>query len=193
MSFEQEFAVVDIIKLSEAETRGVDAFTLSIVKMERQVRRLFTYLVFQCEAFNEHSVPDLIATLERCRNAYFTGFISGIDALAGFSVSDLVGDEYARLRVALKAAYDVRNKVFHGQLTGLSLDREELLAMVTTVKRWCELLANGAQRESGYDGFGGNSFRKSCMGLAANYKHQLTNVDDYSQFIDRHVAGRMRW
>lgn len=57
MSFEQEFAVVRIIVDSQARTRGVDAFTLSIVKMERQIRRPITYLVFQCEAFGRGDVP----------------------------------------------------------------------------------------------------------------------------------------
>jgi hypothetical protein len=193
MSFHDEFAVVDIIVQSTAETRGVDALILSIVKMERQARRLFTHLVFQCDAFGEHSTTDLIATLERCRDAYVTGFISGIDALACFTVADLVGGKYGELRAHMSAIYRVRNKVLHGQLTGLCLGREDLLAMVATVTEWCKLLATGALDQVGYDGFGRDSLQKSNKALAENYRRQLASIEDYRQFIEQHVAGRTRW
>ena len=137
--------------------------------------------------------PSLKVVLETRTDVYFTGFTAGVDALAGFSVADLVGTEYTELWLALRTIYSIRNKVFHGQLTSRSLARRELLEMVATVRRWCELLAFGAQREVGYDGFGGSSFHKSCEALAASYKQQLASLDDYRQFIDRHVAGRMRW
>lgn len=80
MSVEQEFAVVDIVLKSGMRTKTVDAFTLSVVKMERQIRRLFTFLVYQSDAFGRPDVPNLRATLENCTKAYFEGFISGIDA-----------------------------------------------------------------------------------------------------------------
>jgi hypothetical protein len=51
MSFQGEFQTVELIERSDAETRGVDAFALSLLKAERQLRRLFTYLVFQYPCF----------------------------------------------------------------------------------------------------------------------------------------------
>jgi len=46
MDFDQEFGVVDLVLNSQFETRGVDAFTLSLVKVERQIRRIFTHLIY---------------------------------------------------------------------------------------------------------------------------------------------------
>ncbi|KWF87333.1 hypothetical protein WL93_16165 [Burkholderia diffusa] len=193
MSFENEFAVVDIIKRSGAATLGVDALTLSIVKLERQLRRLFTHLVFQCDAFDDQCIPDLLVTLEKFGEVNVTGFIKGIDALVRFSVADMVGDTYREMRARLKEIYKVRNKVFHGQLSGLCLEQEQLLEMGATVRRWCELLATGALAQVGYDGFERDSFRKSDKALAADYREQLASVDAYKDFIRQHVAGRTNW
>jgi hypothetical protein len=44
MSTEEEFATVSLILGSQAETRGVDAFALSLIKAERQIRKLVTHL-----------------------------------------------------------------------------------------------------------------------------------------------------
>lgn len=112
MSVEQEFAVVDIVLKSGMRTKTVDAFTLSVVKMERQIRRLFTFLVYQSDAFGRPDVPNLRATLENCTKAYFEGFISGIDALVQFSVADLVGADYVVLRKELVSVHKARNKIF---------------------------------------------------------------------------------
>lgn len=190
MGFEQEFAVVDIVLNSGARTMGVDALTLSIVKMERQIRRLFTYLVYQSNAFGRADVLALRAALEERRDAYFPGFITGIDALVRFSVADLVGNEYAALRKELKAVNNVRNKLFHGQLTKHSLRQEQLLIMVGHIRRWCELLASGAQNETKYDGFDGNSFRKGPIDFGQKYRRNLMSIDDYKQFIREHVVKR---
>ncbi|WP_420211409.1 hypothetical protein ACN8ZM_28525 [Burkholderia aenigmatica] len=193
MSFQNEFAVVDIIKSSGAATLGVDALTLSIVKLERQLRRLFTHLVFQCDAFDDQSIPDLLVTLEQFGNVNVTGFIKGIDTLARFSVADMVGETYGEMRAKLKEIYKVRNKVFHGQLSGLCLEQDQLLEMGATVRGWCELLAAGALDRVGYDGFERDSFRKSANALAVDYRLQLDSVDAYKAFIREHVAGTTRW
>jgi hypothetical protein len=63
MNYEAEFAIVDLILASDFETRGVDAFSLCVLKMERQMRRLFTHLVYQCPDFNAGDVPELIKVL----------------------------------------------------------------------------------------------------------------------------------
>ena len=46
-----EFRTVDLIVASSAETRGVDAFALSVIEAERQIRRLVTHLVYQFPSF----------------------------------------------------------------------------------------------------------------------------------------------
>lgn len=74
MNVAEEFTTVDLILGSDAETRGVDAFALSLIKAERQARRLFTHLVFQYPAFSSSDVPALRAVLARNRGVYFDGF-----------------------------------------------------------------------------------------------------------------------
>jgi hypothetical protein len=54
VSCEAEFATVDLIIRSNAETRGVDAFALALLKAERQIRRLFIHLVYQFPCFGEN-------------------------------------------------------------------------------------------------------------------------------------------
>src|ERR1700676_3441669 len=98
MSYEQEFAVVDLVLASDAATRAVDAFTLSVVKMERQIRKLFTYLVYQCEAFEPNDIDELKAVLGANKHVYFDGFERGINALLPLSVPALVVDESVKLR-----------------------------------------------------------------------------------------------
>lgn len=188
MSLQAEFAVVDLLKDSNAATLGVDALTLSIVKLERQARRLFTHLVFQCNAFDDQSVPDLLRSLEERPDVNITGFITGIDALVNFSVADMVGNKYVEMRAKLREIYKVRNKVFHGQL-----EQDQLLEMATTVREWCELLSVGALVRFGYAGFERDSYRKSDRASAADYREQLASVDAYKAFIGQHVVGRTNW
>src|ERR1051326_5074316 len=59
MSFEAEFSTVDVLLASNAETRGVDAFALTLIKAERQLRRVFTFLIYQQPAFRHEHVPAL--------------------------------------------------------------------------------------------------------------------------------------
>jgi len=44
LTVDAEFATVDAVVASGAETLGVDAFALSLIKAERQMRRLFTHM-----------------------------------------------------------------------------------------------------------------------------------------------------
>jgi hypothetical protein len=46
MGHAQEFATVDLLLESKHETRGIDAFALSLIKAERQMRRFVTYFVY---------------------------------------------------------------------------------------------------------------------------------------------------
>ncbi|NPT34232.1 hypothetical protein [Paraburkholderia xenovorans] len=124
MSFANEFAVADLIMKSHLPTSGVDAFALSIIKMERQMRKLFTYLVYQAQAFGPEHAEELKQVLGASRKAYFVGFERGINDLSRISIEEMVGQQYAELRPILSDALDVRNKVFHGQVTMRCLQRE---------------------------------------------------------------------
>ena len=49
----------------------------------------------------------------------------------------------------------------HGQQTGHSLTRIELEKCISSMREWCELLADRADERIGYDGFSRNSLRKN--------------------------------
>lgn len=157
---EGEFETVDVMLASNAPTRGVDAFALSLIKVERQLRKLFTHLVYQFPAFGPGEVAVLRATLGSNRRVYFDGFLSGFDALYPRSASDLIGPDYARLKGRVDESVDHRNKIFHGQLSAHMLTRDELVRLADDIRSWCVALAKGATAEIGYDGFGRNSFQK---------------------------------
>lgn len=187
MTFESEFEVVDLITQSQLPTHGVDAFSLSVIKMERQLRKLFTYLVFQSPAFGPGDIGPLKAALGSSRSAYYEGFELGINALYRASVEDMVGAAYGELRPALDDARDVRNKVFHGQLTARCLQREGLVELSDSIRRWCFNLAAGASAEVGYDGFERNSFHKGPVTVVDGFRIQIQTPEEYRAFIRRHV------
>lgn len=188
MTVESEFRIVDLITQSQLPTSGVDAFSLSVIKMERQLRKLFTYLIFQSPAFGPGDIGRLREVLGASRNAYYEGFELGINALYRASVEDMVGVVYGELRPALEDARDVRNKVFHGQLTGRCLQREDLAELSASIRRWCFSLGAGAHAEVGYDGFGRNSFRKGPAKIVEGFKVQINTSDEYRTFIRHHVS-----
>jgi hypothetical protein len=183
VSYSIEFETVDLLANSSAETRGVDAFSLSLIKAERQLRRLFTFGAYQFPCFGAADIPQLREALGSER-VYFEGFERGFNNLFPRTVEHLVGRDYARLRSRIDEAIDYRNKIFHGQLTPQRLTRGELLAFVTDIRMWCEALATAAGIEFGYDGFGRDSFRKSPNSdLAKAFRVQFVIVADYSRFI----------
>jgi hypothetical protein len=189
MSVRDEFSTVDLLLASGAETRGVDAFALSLIKAEKQARRLVTYLVYQLPWCSQATVSDLRRALENSTKVYFKGLLAGWDALYPRSVGQLVGSDYTRLRARLVTATKHRNKIFHGQLTAHGLSRVDLLCFVKDIRVWCEAFGAGAQAEVGYDGCGRNSFRKvdNAAALCAKYKLPLASIAAYRQFIRAHM------
>jgi hypothetical protein len=184
VSVENEFATVDAVIASGAETRGVDAFALALIKTERQARRLFTHLVFQMPSYDASDIPILRQTLAANRRVYFEGFIRGWDALYIRSVRILIGAEYDRLLSRIAEAIDHRNKIFHGQLTRHQLSRDDLLGYVKDIRCWCSTFATAAHREIGYDGFARSSFRKSPdPTLQGRVRLVMNSMSDYELFI----------
>lgn len=188
MSLTKEFQTIELIVASSAETRGVDAFALSLIKAERQIRRLFTHLVFQSPCFSTSDIPNLREALASNRRVYFEGFEHGIDALSSVSVATAVGDRYSELRERVVESIHHRNKIFHGQLTHNYLSRENLLSFVSDIKSWCFALADGGEKFYGYDGFARNSFRKNALfDNEGIIKFTLRCSDDYKNFLKEYV------
>jgi hypothetical protein len=185
-----EFHTVDLILNSNADTRGVDAFALSLIKVEKQLRRLFTHLVFQFPCFSNSDFEQLRSTLNS-KYVYFEGLENGFNALYPASVETLVGVSHGGLRARIMEATGYRNKIFHGQLTDQGLTRDGLVELTNDLRSWCKALANGAHAEFGYDGFARNSFQKSQMlNIASRLLEQFANIGDYEAFIKRHMARK---
>jgi hypothetical protein len=183
----EEFATVDLILRSDSETRAVDAFALSLIKAERQIRKIFTHLVFQSPAFDKRDVQALRDTLVD-RRVYFANFISGINVLYENSVEQLIGPEYPHLKNRMDEATLHRNKIFHGQLTALGLRREDLESLSNDIRAWCKALGRGSSAEIGYDGFGRNSFQKSqTPNLIARCRVQISSQTEYREFIRKNM------
>jgi hypothetical protein len=186
MDVAEEFRTVDLLKESTAETRGVDAFALALIKAERQLRRLVTHLIFQYPCFAPHDVGALRYALSKNRHVYLDGFERGFNAIYRRSIQELIGTEYDRLREQLRIAIKHRNKIFHGQLTLDCLSRDELFEFVSEIRLWCSKLAYCAISEFGYDGFGRDSFQKSVIpDLATRFRRQFNGIQDYAEFIKR--------
>ncbi len=184
MSYEIEFKTVDLIMASRAETRGVDAFTLALIKCERQVRKIFTNLVFQFPCFTVNDIEALRLALGNNTNVYFEGFIQGFDALYCRSIRELLGEDYERLVTRMGDAIGHRNKIFHGQLTKQGLTREDLLGYVADIRKWCENLSRAMSQETGYDGFSRDSFQKSTnTEIWRSYRVQFNGIDCYTSFV----------
>ncbi|MCE9564640.1 MAG: hypothetical protein K8U57_21615 [Planctomycetes bacterium] len=187
MGFAEEFATVDLLLKSETETRGIDAFALTLIKSEKQLRRLVTHLIYQFPAFNGTHILLLRDALAKNRQVYADGFRIGFNALYRKSIRQLIGLEHDGLLKRLDEATKYRNKIFHGQLTHDSLSRQELLDYVRDMRRWCELLAKGATEEFHYDGCG-DSFRKSMVtNLGEGLLIKMTSIADYKKFIAAHL------
>jgi hypothetical protein len=91
MPISDEFTTVDLLLESKAESRGVDAFALSFIKVERQLRRLLTYLVFQSDALSERDVKNLQNALADRRRVYLNHLMVAWDELCEILLADLVG------------------------------------------------------------------------------------------------------
>lgn len=191
MSASSEFETVEILVSSKTATLAVDAFALSLIKAEKQLRKLFTHLIFQMPCFTSSDIYLLREMLADNKKIYFEGLENGIDSLTDVSIEQLVGEDYSALRERIGEAILHRNKIFHGQLTDKFLSREELLSLVNDIKKWCFLLAKGAMENFGYDGFGRNSYQKrSDVGVVIKYKAKILNLDDYSNFIKNNVERK---
>lgn len=182
-----EFATVATLWDTDARTRTVDCLILSWVKYEKQLRRLFTYLVCGHPAFTEDQVGDIIDAIVQHDRLYTRHFIKGLAEL-GHPVPELVGNTHDQLQAKLSEIEKFRNKIFHGQVTGRSLGREALEKAVTTIIDWMEALATGAADKVGYDGLSSSAAtRKGPQG----HGHDLPfeSPDDFREWF-RALAPR---
>lgn len=155
----QEFATVRALWESDAETRRVDALLLSWVKYEKQLRRLFCFLVFQHPNITGEEIAGVISELAANDRLYPETFIRAIKSLGVAPVPTLVGARHTALVAEVQRIKKYRNKLMHGQVTGLAITSRQLERDVLWLVDWIECLSAGAQAIFGYDGLRRKTFR----------------------------------
>lgn len=184
-----EFATVQALWQLEAKTRRVDAFILTWVKFEKQARRLFSFLVLQSPDFDEPARAAVTATIATNRDLDPRAMLAGIESLAGRTMQDLMGGAHARLRPELRRIQGYRNKIFHGQLTGLGLGRARLEADIVHVVAWIAALADMGTHEFGYDGLERNTGRLARQRPPQNVRHPFRTPGEFDAWLLATIAA----
>lgn len=184
MNFESDFSTVNLILSSKFETRGVDAFALSLIKAEKQLRRIFTFLIYQNPVYATSNISELRDVLAKNKDIYFRHFVVGINDILPLELKDIYGNDYEKdLKLLLLYTKD-RNKIFHGQITLGRLSRSDLIDRVDHIKKWCMNLGTAISLEIGFDGFS-KSYVKSTSNLYLKNLDKFDSISNYESFLTR--------
>jgi len=192
--FQEDFATIELLLASDASTKRTDAFILAYSKMEKQVRRIFTYIVFQEPAFymsESVSKNNIAGKISSKGNLYFQNFISGFNAIYPESFESIVGSDYytSFLKNNFCTIDKFRNKIVHGQLTGEDLDKDALERVICILQDWCSRVGEKMMKEIGYDGLEKNSLRKhSDKNLADTYLTHISDIKGLDTFIKEKMS-----
>jgi hypothetical protein len=158
-ALKQEFATVEALWDTSAETRRVDSLLLSWIKYEKQLRRLFSFLVYQHPNITDKTINSVVSVMAQNNSLYPETFIQGIRALGVTPVPSLIGQNYAQLASEVERIKKYRNKLMHGQATGLAIQSNQLEHDVRWLVQWIAELGVGADSTFGYDGLRRNTFK----------------------------------
>ncbi len=167
-----EFTTVEDIWAGSGETRRVDALLLSWIKYEKQLRRLFSFFIFQHPDITEASLDEVISAFARHKGLYPETFISAIEELGIPSIPTILGERYQTMWPEISRIKKYRNKLIHGQLTGETIKSPTLEQDVIYIIDWVAAVAQAAEKAFGYDGLQRNTYR-----AAKNIIH--IHVQDY--------------
>src|ERR1017187_4167159 len=106
-----EFGTIEALWKSDAKTRRVDALLLSWIKYEKQLRRLFCFLVFQNPRIGKEKIDDTIGVLVKNNHLYPETFIAAIEALGLKPVHDLLDERGKELLKNVERIEKYRNKL----------------------------------------------------------------------------------
>ena len=167
----------------------MDALALAWIKMEKQFRRLFCYLVFQSPDISDTNLDEYVAVLVANRNLYSDSFIRGFDALCPTSLRKLVGDGYDDYLREIERIKRYRNKLLHGQITGVKIKSPQLEKDIKLLRQWVCVVAESCSAAVGYDGFDRNTFRKAKS--AERFvvaKYPFTNPRTFEKWLADNIA-----
>ncbi len=179
-----EFATVEALWASEGTTRRVDALLLCWVKYEKQLRRLFSFLVCQHPKFTEKTIESIVSVMVENNKLYSEHFERGIKALGVLSVPQLIGGNHKALSIELTRIRKYRNKLMHGQITGQKISSYQIEKDVVLLISWISELGTGAKQEFGYDGIQRNTFReaKAASKIAVS-NFPFTNATEFKAWL----------
>jgi hypothetical protein len=184
MKFKNEFGTVDLILNSDFETRAIDAFSISLLKVERQIRRIFTFLIYQHPNYNKGDGIKLREILANNRKMYFINFINGINQIYYLGIESIYGDNFQNDFEIIKSYTKDRNKIFHGQLTKKGLDRDELINRISIIQKWCKTLEKNFITEMGFGGFERNAYQKSDSKLTLKNIEKFETLEKFKNFLE---------
>ncbi len=185
-ALETEFSGVLAVWKSEAETRRVDALVLSWVKYEKQLRRLFSFFIFQHPNITADKLDEVITAFADNRNLYPETFISGIKALGVTPIDTLLGPAYTTLWPEIERIKKYRNKIMHGQLTGEGITSAQLERDVILLITWISAVAKAADAEFGYDGLRRKTYiAAKSSGKIAVQNYPFTTVTDLNTWLSK--------
>ncbi len=179
-----EFSTVESLWASSAQTRRTDSLLLAWVKYEKQLRRLFCFLVFQHHSINEQTIDSVINALAENRDLNPRTFMAAIKALGVIPIPELLGKDHSRLSTDVSRIQKIRNKLMHGQVTGQKISSSQLEQDVILLIDWISCLAKAAETTFGYDGLGRNTFRKAKSVTKINVdKYPFRNVSEFKSWL----------
>lgn len=166
----EEFRTVDLLLANRSKTNTTDAFILSYVKFEKQMRRL-VFLLLRRRGVSSKLVREFLAKHDKLGYQKFRNYFDRLHSRPFLKVlDDLAGNMKGRALWNVIDHYSGdRNKIFHCLLTENGLEKPDLRQRINTLQDWCELVGQAMQKEIGYDGL-----RKPPKPMTAKSDHQFS-------------------
>ena len=177
--------MVELIVRDGGATAGVDALTLTVIKTERQMRRLMTHAVFQSSAFQRKDVSALRELLVAQRGIYFEHLRKRFELISGLEVADLLEDKTGAYDADIDKVRQTRNKLFHGQLTNEMLGTTELLERTQRLSNWSRLLGEACQQRFGHGGFDSSYVKCANVALNKRASELVPDLAAYGEMLAR--------
>jgi len=179
-----EFATVLAVWNSNGTTRRVDCLLLAWVKYEKQLRRLFCFLIFQHPTINDKQIDAVIRTMAENPKLYPETFIRAIKALRVTTIQILVGEQYDILWKQIERIKLYRNKLMHGQITGQKISSRQLERDIISLMTWMAALGNGADSTLGYDGIRRNTYKSAKSSAYITTKeYPFADVNEFESWL----------
>jgi hypothetical protein len=185
-ALKEEFATIENIFAGNGKTKGVDALLLSWIKYEKQLRRLFSFFMFQHPAVTKESRDEVIFEFAKNRNLNPSSLIKAIKKLGVTTIPILLGEKHQTLCTEILRIKEYRNKLVHGQLTGKSIESPQLKQDLRHIIAWIDALAQAAEMAFGYDGLKRNTY-KYAKNTAPIYvqNYPFSNLEELKIWVSK--------